>query len=171
MPCRYDPTEAEIEAAREKKFALQTKPMREALDRLTHENDVLREALLALRPYTLVKTLSGIIKKVDDDQWSNIFDEERDQIVGAFEAYLEELGIPSDVWDKIQEDQVEHRKEDLRRLEKTFNDKLADLYKSGRRWDGFKEERNTLFDRLRKVEEADPDKPLAPQLGFDPDDF
>ena len=52
----------------------------------------------------------------------------------------------------IRRIQVEHRKEDLKRLAHTFIDSEDEV-------------------RLRKVLEADPAYPLQPQLGFDPDEF
>lgn len=52
----------------------------------------------------------------------------------------------------IEQRQIQHRNEDLIRLMKTFAD-------SGDR------------DRLRVVIDADPNKPLQAQLGFDPDEF
>ena len=84
-------------------------------DDLTHENDMLREAILKAHetnPELFDKKIVGIV---------------------AF-------------------DQVKHRKEDLRRLKKTFI-KSKDA------------------ERLGKVMLADPKLPLEPQLGFDPDEF
>lgn len=52
----------------------------------------------------------------------------------------------------ISRAQVEHRKEDLKRLAHTFIDSEDAV-------------------RLRKVLETDPAYPLQPQLGFDPDEF
>lgn len=61
-------------------------------------------------------------------------------------------GTLSDIYDVILLLQIEHRKEDLKRLALTFID-------SGDQ------------ERLAKVASADPTQPLADQLGFDPDDF
>lgn len=52
----------------------------------------------------------------------------------------------------IQKDQIAHRREDLKRLEKTFL-KTKDAEKLAKAWN------------------ADVKKPLTDQLGFDPDDF
>lgn len=46
MPCRYDPTQAEIDAARAAELDRAIAPIRADLDRLTHENDMLRELVL-----------------------------------------------------------------------------------------------------------------------------
>jgi hypothetical protein len=60
--------------------------------------------------------------------------------------------VPKTIMNKIRKDQVEHRKEDLARLERKFI-------------------KNRDTERLNKVWAADPKKPLEPQLGFDPDEF
>jgi hypothetical protein len=52
----------------------------------------------------------------------------------------------------VNKEQVKHRKQDLARLKKAFT-KSRDA------------------ERLGKVMLADPNKPLEPQLGFDPDEF
>lgn len=49
MPCRYDPSPAEIEAANNARDEKLIKPFRKKLDRLTHENDMLREIVIAWR--------------------------------------------------------------------------------------------------------------------------
>lgn len=111
MPCTYDPGPSDYlrdERAKNEK-------MKKDLDRLTHENDQLREALLNL---------------IND----------RDYV------------LPEPVVKKVSENQTKHRKEDLKRLKKTF----------------IESEDAT---RLGLVILADPTKPLEPQLGFDPDDF
>lgn len=60
--------------------------------------------------------------------------------------------IPAKLVKSVQAQQVKHRKLDLRRLEQTFT-KSKDA------------------ERLAKVWSADPNLPLEPQLGFDPDVF
>jgi pyruvate/oxaloacetate carboxyltransferase len=86
-----------------------------AADKLTHENDMLREAIL-----------EAAIKAPR-----------------AFSAaFLKKIGI----------EQTKHRKEDLARLEKVFR-------------------ASKDAEKLGKVMLADPTKPLAKQLGFDPDDY
>lgn len=171
MPCRVeespDEVAARLSAEKDKFIAEAIEPWMERANELTHENDMLRETLLALQPYQLVTVLDEIIQRVDDENWSNIYAEERSQIVGAFETWLEDnlQGVTKETWDKIQADQVEHRKEDLRRLQLTFKDmwmKIADMESDAA---------NVIWEKWDRVRKADPQKPLQPQLGFDPDDF
>lgn len=103
MPCRY-----------EGPLPISDKSRKE-LDRLTKENDSLRELVLRLM----------------NDSNAYISDSEMNMIL---------------------KDQLQHRKEDLARLKKTFLKSKDAL-------------------RLGKVMLADPKKPLEPQLGFNPDDF
>lgn len=70
---------------------------------------------------------------------------ELDKTREALIASMEGKEVPEDVAAKIHADQVKHRKEDLARLAGKLN------------W---------MRERVRK---ADPNKPLEPQLGFDPD--
>lgn len=112
MPCRSDymePTPAETTAAHN--AAMDS--IRIELDRLTRENDELREMILRLNG-------GGQLTEGE-----------------AMRVGLE---------------QVDHRKADLARLEKTFI-QAQDIA------------------RLEKVWNADPAFPLAPQLGFNPDDY
>lgn len=144
MPCRVDPTPAEIEAGRQaalnRELAKVVEPLQERNDKLTHENDQLREALLTVIAY-----------EPKAETW-----------------------IGKDVAKKIQQDQVEHRKEDLSRLAKTFNEKLAALYR-GKNFQidnqGWRDRRDSLFNFIQLVEKANPEHPLEPQLGFDPDSY
>jgi hypothetical protein len=101
--------------------------MREQLDKLTHEADMLREMVL--------KLLDG--KKLT-----------------ASETAL------------VNKNQIVHRKEDLKRLEKFFRAVIEDQKAMGR-YTGMDE----TFARFGKVLSADPRDPLEPQLGFDPDAF
>lgn len=138
MPCHYEETPGEIEARKEADFAARTAPMRAALDTLTHENDILREALLkiiSLEPKAAI--------------W-----------------------IGTSLSEQIALDQVEHRKEDLRRLTETFNDKILEAA-TDKKVDPAQRALNAISwgAFLLKVREADPEKPLEPQLGFDPDDY
>lgn len=106
MPCQSDYSDYANSSARAE------------LDRLTKENDMLRESLI------------------------KIF-EENPGIT---------LKLPKKLVAAISTAQLKHRRDDLTRLEKTFiKDKDTE--------------------NLQKVWDADPSKPLEPQLGFDPDDF
>lgn len=60
--------------------------------------------------------------------------------------------LPEPVVQTVSENQTKHRKEDLKRLKKTFMESEDAL-------------------RLGLVILADPTKPLEPQLGFNPDEF
>jgi len=60
--------------------------------------------------------------------------------------------IPKELQASIRRAQTKHRKVDLARLEIVFTEKKD-------------------ADKLEAVWEADPKKPLEPQLGFDPDEF
>lgn len=121
MPCRmddYPPTSyvvREIDTAEVRKLKADLERIKKAADKLTHDNDMLREAVLKAAnsdPKLYTKT------------------------------FLKKVGV----------DQIKHRKEDLARLEKTFRDSKD-------------------AERLGKVMLADPNHPLEPQLGFDPDKF
>lgn len=117
MPCHYDPGPDDLARSRadaERRLGNRLTKLTKDLDKLTHENDILREAVLA-----------------------------------AAEAGFD---IPPASLSLIEKEQIAHRKEDLKRLEKTF-----------------KESKDAQ--RLGLVVLADPTKPLEPQLGFDPDEF
>jgi len=88
---------------------------KKAADKLTHENDMLREGILAAAEKSPKAFTATFLKKVNLDQ-------------------------------------IAHRKEDLRRLEKTFR-------------------ASKDAEKLGKVMLADPNKPLEKQLGFDPDAY
>jgi len=142
MPCRVEPTEAELEASRQARtnseIAKVVKPLKKRNDELTHENDQLREVVL---------------KMVKNFQPS-------------------EDVISRELLEQITLNQVEHRKEDLRRLDKYFTKYLEDSVKTqglahALQTQDFKD----VFARLEKVMAADPEKPLEPQLGFDPDKY
>jgi hypothetical protein len=69
-----------------------------------------------------------------------------------------DLPIPDDVMRIINQDQVKHRKDDLKRLQAFFLKADADSIPD-------------LPTKLGKVLLASPRKPLEPQLGFSPDDY
>jgi hypothetical protein len=112
MPCQVDDSYYRSSSTSYEQAASKFK---ELADNLTHENDMLREAIL---------------KAAETNP--ELFNKQTLKIVQA--------------------DQIEHRKEDLKRLKKTFM-KSKDA------------------ERLGKVMLADPKLPLEPQLGFDPDEF
>lgn len=119
MPCTYYTPDEERRMSAE-----YDRKQRAELDRLTHENDILREALIA--------ATSG--NEIDPD-------------------FLK----------TVHENQVKHRKEDLKRLEKTFRKQLSETNDYARE--------RIIQQMIGAVVTADPLKPLAPQLGFDPDAF
>lgn len=122
MPCSYYlPGEEE---------AIKNNNLRKDLDRLTHENDQLREIVLE-----------------------------------HARAY-----IPEDILKGIEKTQTQHRREDLARLEETFEEKITDISKK-KPTSNTKDERREVFTLLQRVLAADPSFPLEPQLGFDPDKY
>jgi hypothetical protein len=72
---------------------------------------------------------------------------ELDKTREALIASLEGREIDSKIAKSVEAEQRKHRLEDLDRLRKLFES------------------------LLHKVNEANPSKPLKPQLGFDPDDY
>jgi len=126
MPCRYDPGPEDYLRSERQKVEKLTKD----LDKLTHENDQLREALLRL---------------INDPNYK----------------------LPQAVVKKVKTNQVKHRKEDLKRLEKTFRDDIANGVTGITRGTV----QTSIYEILGKIVAADPNEPLEPQLGFDPDEF
>lgn len=64
MPCRYDPTPAEIaEGARRENLSLTNK-----LNKLTAENDLLREAILSFADNPGVTLPPKVLKVIEADQ-------------------------------------------------------------------------------------------------------
>ncbi len=113
MPCQVETYDSGWDRARSANA--ETEKWKKLADKLTHENDILREGILAAAEKAPKAFTASFLKKVNLDQ-------------------------------------VAHRKEDLRRLEKTFR-KSKDAEKLG------------------LVMLADPNKPLEKQLGFDPDAY
>ena len=75
--------------------------------------------------------------------------------------------IDASVMKMFEKDQIAHRKEDLKRLENTFRTALAnDIAR-----DELKLSRDLCFKYLGQVVMASPKKPLADQLGFDPNAY
>lgn len=142
MPCRVELTEAEREAERrartDREIAKVVEPLQKRNDELTHENDMLREAVLALV--------------------------ERYKPTG-------DAIVPEELLKKIQKNQVEHRKEDLRRLEEFFLNEMWILTQKNGRLALGSDEMLALNAKLQAVRSADPNKPLESQLGFDPDEY
>jgi hypothetical protein len=118
MPCRVEePWESNVRyhsSEAEKAQALAEK-WKKIADKLTLENDMLREGILAAAEKAPKAFTATFLKKVNLDQ-------------------------------------IAHRKEDLRRLEKVFR-------------------ASKDAEKLGKVMLADPNKPLEKQLGFDPDAY
>lgn len=82
------------------------------------------------------------VKKIADDLTAEL-DRTREALLDSIEGRK----VDRKVLNSIKYSQVMHRKDDLERLRITF-----EAY-------------------LEKVNNADPKKPLKPQLGFDPDEF
>lgn len=143
--------------------------LKELGDLLTHELDKIREAFLS----DDTPDFSGY-----DENWMHVLKNARagysQENSGPSEGVLTDAKLLAQVEElaaeyvflraawrtdrgqsakaTIRRIQVEHRKEDLKRLAHTFIDSEDEV-------------------RLRKVLEADPAYPLQPQLGFDPDEF
>jgi hypothetical protein len=113
MPCQVETYDDGYSRAREANA--ETQKWKKIADKLTHENDILREGILAAAEKAPKAFTASFLKKVNLDQ-------------------------------------VAHRKEDLRRLEKTFR-------------------ASKDAEKLGLVMLADPNKPLQKQLGFDPDAY
>lgn len=165
MPCRSDymePTRAEREAS-----AGIASQLKHLADELTHSCDALREYLLGN------SSQSEVMRHVNRDatRAKNALGEKAKklyvQVPAGLVQHVEEMVIeynwlnafatrqekmrPVD-YETILADQIEHREQDLRRLLKTFAESVD-------------------RERLALVLSADKNKPLKPQLGFDPDDF
>lgn len=109
------------------------------LDRLTHENDQLRELVIDIveagRPVKVAGTVTG--------------------------PRTSDYTITPTFWHQITRGQVEHRKADLKRLEEIIRENIKHVLQPT--------EQDIWYAKLGRVLTADPNKPLAPQLGFDPD--
>lgn len=118
MPCRVEePWESNVRyhTSEAEKAQLLAEKWKKIADKLTLENDLLREGILAAAEKAPKAFTATFLKKVSLDQ-------------------------------------IAHRKEDLRRLEKVFR-------------------ASKDAEKLGKVILADPNKPLEKQLGFDPDAY
>lgn len=167
MPCRSDYMEPND---KERAAAASTRKAFESLgNRATHGADVLREYLLGQG------TVDSILKYVNlplEDEYillRKYDDASYVKVDAAFRAHLNVLvedyifyndmvtvtgrdNLSSDQLDEVRQAQIKHREQDLSRLMKTFAEAGDRL-------------------RMRAVLHADSAFPLAPQLGFDPDDF
>jgi hypothetical protein len=114
MPCQVETTSDYYRGQARDSDAAAEK-WKKLADKLTHENDMLREVILA-----------------------------------AAEKYPK--AFTAKTLKQVNLDQIAHRKEDLRRLEKTFR-------------------ASKDAEKLGLVMLADPNKPLQKQLGFDPDAY
>lgn len=163
MPCTSSaPSAQEIKASHS--VASQLKHL---ADELTHSCDVLREYILGHADHTQVmkhvnrqagrafevleQKAQGPYVRVDSDLLDHVESLVSEYVWLNSFATREAKVKPAD-FEKINRDQIEHRKEDIARLIKTFAN------------DGD-------TSRLRRVLDANAGSPLAPQLGFDPDDF
>jgi hypothetical protein len=168
MPCRSDymePSKPELEESAElrKQF--------EALgNEATADADMLREYVLGnLAAERILDRINKphsekyvSLRKLNDKLYVKVPAEittKVNMLISAYEtadalAHDKAKGKPvsDEVLADVEKVQIEHREADLRRLMRTFAD-------SGDRV------------RLKKVLDADNSKPLAAQLGFDPDEF
>lgn len=142
MPCHVELTEAEKEAERR---ARTEREIAAVVKPLMERNDQLTHENDMLRETIL-------------------------NLVGVLGSEAEDL-IDTELLERIEKNQVEHRKEDLRRLDDTLRQEMWDhIQKHGPEGltDPFMLERQAL---MVKVHSADPNYPLEAQLGFDPDEY
>ncbi len=164
MACRSDymePTPTERMETNKVNSELKT-----LADELTHSCDVLREYLLgsndvpvfkhvnrnySARVLNLVDKSGGLYVKANAGLLDHVTELNTNYIyVNAL--LVSGVDITPEIVEVLNKQQIEHREADLKRLMKVFADNLDRV-------------------RLRKVLDADATKPLAPQLGFDPDEF
>lgn len=147
----------------------QNEALKEIGDTLTHELDMVREAILAGETPDF-SAYDNTWHLVIDDAESSLSNERSGpsdgvltdaNLLGQVKVLWKEYNFIKSKWrwDKcvtvrnmIEAGQVIHRKEDLKRLAHTFIE-TGDM------------------PMLRKVIDADPTKPLTEQLGFDPHDY
>jgi hypothetical protein len=153
MPCQV----YEIEVNRTK----ENEAMLRVADNTTRELDRAREAILADKTPDLsyVYILRAFVKSLPRDDSPPYRGVLLDyalrnhlyQLLAEFDEYASESPA---AWDKnkILARQIKHRREDITRLRIEFA-------------------KNDDGERLAKTLNVDYTKPLAPQLGFDPDDF
>ena len=167
MPCRSDYMEPN---AHEKAEAAELrKQMEEIGNKACHGADVLREYILGnvaaqkMLPLLNQKLEQELhrLAKLDAKPYVHVGEGFKEQIAQLVDEYekLNELvttvgkdSVEANILEAIEAEQIEHREQDLKRLMKTFGD-------SGDR------------EKLAKVLGADNRKPLAVQLGFDPNDY
>lgn len=147
----------------------QNNALKELGDLLTHELDMIREAVLAgntpdFSAFTgdwqrEVQAANKALGNERSGPSNGTLTDER--LLIEVQRLLREYLEIKESWrmnrcvymiDDIRDTQVMHRLEDLKRLAHSLIDS-GDI------------------GRLRKVIDADPHEPLEPQLGFDPDDF
>lgn len=160
MPCRSDPQYVTVYD-----YSSQNSEMRTMADELTHELDIVREDILAGRPFDSNGRLYKMVNKSTKDSlteprsWvseSYTNSTPKDQVLSD---YLDSLYREADEYlsreydlDEVYERQVAHRKEDIKRLRLTFIE-------------------NDDEENLLKTLDIDYSEPLEDQLGFDPDSF
>lgn len=138
-------------------------------DFLTHELDMIREAILNGETPDFSAFDPAWSKTVEDARKS-YRDESRGpsegvltngKLLDSVEALLTEYQMIKHEWRKdrceairgmLTEGQIKHRQEDIKRLMHTFVES-GDVV------------------RLKALLDVDPAQPLAPQLGYDPDEF
>lgn len=160
MPCNSDymiPTPAENELAAELE-----RQYKRVADETTHALDMLRECALGADPKTMWRLLSfhpevtlAALDKQANQSYLQPFAgivKHAHQLNAQYADLLQAMATGTVDEEAVRTEQVAHRKLDLARL-------LRELRAAG----------DTV--RLRKVLDADPTQPLAPQLGFDPNDF
>lgn len=165
MPCHTDPPSSTEYAQRNEV----TEQLDSLNERATHGADLLREYILG---NVAVQRIMPLLNMRLAEEFDKLEDISRTHWLKADSAYVKQVHELVTEYEEMNElvatigkdtlsaadkavieaRQKQHRSDDLRRLMKTFAD-------SGDK------------DKLLAVINATPDKPLAVQLGFDPDDF
>lgn len=148
MPCMVWESEAERRAHERSMWD-------DNADHITHEMDVLREQLLD-NPENVgeeqQKSFKSLLNKFLMMNFDPVKSGVRDRIHSEAARIITAMDNHSVIEAILSGDQVEHRKEDLMRVIMYFA-KRKDL------------------DAIKRVIDVDLNKPLEPQLGFDPDDY
>jgi len=123
----------------------------------------------AAKDRAIADALKPIQKRNDELTHEN--DQLREALLKIIEYYPKaSTWIGEELHKKIYKDQVKHRREDLRRLEETFRDEMWKLIQQNGKSALTSNRMKALNLKIQAVQDADPTKPLEPQLGFDPDE-
>ena len=126
------------------------------------------EEIEASRQASIEKQTKPLIKKLDALTHEN--DQLREIVLTSL-ATGKMVELTDTVAKKIHKDQVTHREEDLRRLNDYFREEMWKLIQKNGKDALTSPEMKELSAKIQRVQDADSEKPLEPQLGFDPDEY